>query len=316
MVDFDYSILDGLEAVTFALRALYRRNGFTLYRMGKFEEYELYSRNSGFLISNDVITFRDTNGKLMALKPDVTLSVIKNHRDEPDRLLKLCYNESVYRVSRGSNTFRELMQTGLECIGAVDAACVREVLRLAAESLALCSGDFVLEVSHLGILSAFVREVSEDPGVQRSLLRCAAGKNLHGIDALCRENGIAPERAAPLRSLLGLYGTPEAVYPRLRALCGENGLDEAVESLRDVLSGCVRPEWAGRVQIDFSAVSNMKYYNGVVFRGFLAGIPEPVLTGGQYDALLRKMGRQSRAVGFAVYLDLLDRLRDGEEEHE
>ena len=68
------------EKVMFGLRSLYRSYGYTQYKMSKFEEYDLYAKNKDFLISDGVITFTDTNGKLMALKPDVTLSIIKNKR--------------------------------------------------------------------------------------------------------------------------------------------------------------------------------------------------------------------------------------------
>lgn len=43
----------------------------------------------------------------------------------------------------------------------------------------------------------------------------------------------------------------------------------------------------------------------MVFRGYLAGIPTGVLSGGQYDKLARKLGKQARAIGFAVYVDNL-----------
>ena len=45
----------------------------------------------------------------------------------------------------------------------------------------------------------------------------------------------------------------------------------------------------------------------MVFKGYLEGIPSSILSGGQYDKLLKKMGRKSRAIGFALYLDLLER---------
>lgn len=64
------------EKVIFGLRGLYRSYGYTQYKMSKFEEYDLYANNKDFLISDSVITFTDTNGKLMALKPDVTLSIM------------------------------------------------------------------------------------------------------------------------------------------------------------------------------------------------------------------------------------------------
>ena len=52
----------------------------------------------------------------------------------------------------------------------------------------------------------------------------------------------------------------------------------------------------------------MNYYNGIVFKGFVNGVPTGVLSGGQYDRLMRKMGKRSDAIGFAVYLDQLERL--------
>ena len=51
----------------------------------------------------------------------------------------------------------------------------------------------------------------------------------------------------------------------------------------------------------------MRYYNGIVFKGFVSGVPTGVLSGGQYDRLMEKMRRRARAVGFAVYLDQLER---------
>ena len=74
------------ERVLFTLRALYQRYGYAQYKMGKFEEYDLYVRNKDFLVSDGVITFTDTDGRLMALKPDVTLSIIKNTRDLENRV--------------------------------------------------------------------------------------------------------------------------------------------------------------------------------------------------------------------------------------
>ena len=50
----------------------------------------------------------------------------------------------------------------------------------------------------------------------------------------------------------------------------------------------------------------MNYYNGIVFSGFISGVAEGVLSGGRYDALMARMGKQSKALGFAIYLDLLE----------
>ena len=66
------------------------------------------------------------------------------------------------------------------------------------------------------------------------------------------------------------------------------------------------------LRIDFSASGDVKYYNGTAFKGFISGIPGAVLSGGQYDRLMRRMGRRDRAIGFAVFLNMLERLQEGE----
>ena len=128
---FSDGVLKSNEKAIYRLRELYQKNGYTLYKVSKFEEYDLYAHNKNFLVSQNVLTFTDTNGKLLALKPDVTLSIIKNIVDQKGITYKLCYNETVYRTSAESDGFREIMQTGLECIGEIDRYSEGEVIMLA-----------------------------------------------------------------------------------------------------------------------------------------------------------------------------------------
>ncbi len=304
-------VMDSQERIGFLLRGLYAGRGYSRYRMSKFEEYDLYSRNKDFLFSDGVITFTDTNGRLMALKPDVTLSIVKNTRDVPGTLQKLYYHENVYRVASAEDGFREMTQVGVECMGSVDSACVAEVLKLAAESLRLCSEEFVLEISHLGILGAFTDAVAADEEMRRKLLQCVTEKNAHGITLLCREAGLPDSAGEPLRQLTALYGTPRSVMPRIRKLAEENGAAEYAEELARAAAAFAGSETEDRIRIDFSASGDVKYYNGIAFKGFISGIPGSVLSGGQYDRLMRRMGRKDLAIGFAVFLNMLERLAEG-----
>ncbi len=306
----DERVMDAQERIGFRLRGLYSSCGYSRYRMSKFEEYDLYSRNKDFLFSEGVITFTDTNGRLMALKPDVTLSIVKNGKDTPGQIRKVYYHENVYRVSSAEDGFREQTQVGVECMGDVDGACVAEALKLAAESLKLCAEDFVLEISHLDILSAFVDRIAPDARVREQILECAGEKNIHGIRRICMENGLAEGAEQPLTELLSLYGAPKTVMPKIRALAEENGVADAAAELSRAVAGFTGTDMENRIQIDFSATGDMKYYNGIAFKGFISGIPGSVLSGGQYDHLMRRMGRRDRAVGFAVFLNMMERLKE------
>ena len=150
------------EKVIFALRELYTKYGYTQFKMSKFEEYDLYVRNKDFLVSDSVITFNDTNGKLLALKPDVTLSIIKNSTDSENAVQKLYYNENVYRISKNTHSFKEIMQTGLECIGDIGTYNICEVLTLAAKSLEAISENYVLDISHMGLISSVLEGIKQN----------------------------------------------------------------------------------------------------------------------------------------------------------
>ena len=298
-------VLKNEERVLFNLRALYQRYGYAQYKMSKFEEYDLYVRNKDFLVSDHMITFTDTNGKLMALKPDVTLSIIKNTQDVSDAVEKVYYNENVYRVSRGDHTYREMRQAGLECIGGVDRYCINEVVSLAGRSLAEISDDYVLDISHLGVVSALMEELGLSAQAEQELVGFMGEKNLHSIAALCERESVDADKAQKLARLVSAYGRPEAVLSELIPLF-EGTAKEALLELASVCKA-LKDE---HIRIDFSLINDMNYYNGIVFRGFVNGIPSGVLSGGQYDRLMRRMGRRACAIGFAVYLDEVERLFD------
>ena len=140
-------LLKNEEKAVYALRELYSGFGYSQFKMSKFEEYDFYVKNMNSLVSHGVITFTDTTGKLMALKPDVTLSIIKNTKDSEGFVNKVYYDESVYRISEGSGSYKEITQTGLECIGDICIYDICEVVSLAIKSLALINNDYILDIN-------------------------------------------------------------------------------------------------------------------------------------------------------------------------
>ena len=296
------------ENVVFQLRALYNQYGYSQYKMNKFEEYDLYARNKDFLISDSVITFMDTNGKLMAMKPDVTLSIVKNSKDNLEALQKLYYNETVYRVSKNTRSFKELMQVGLECLGSIDDYCICEVLMLAAQSLRRISQDCILDISHLGLLSELMDTMGVPGSSKNALLKCIGEKNSHELVALCRSCGITEENIALLKQVVTTSGSPETVLPKLQQLLDGIMDTGTVAQLIRITEALANSSIRDMLRFDLSVVDDIRYYNGIVFKGFIHTVPSSVLSGGQYDKLMQKMHKKSGAIGFAVYVDALERL--------
>lgn len=304
------------EEISSFLRSLYDKYGYSKYKMNKFEEYDLYADNKDFLISDSVITFTDTNGKLMALKPDVTLSIIKNTSDMPGVVQKLYYNENVYRVSKGTRNFKEIMQVGLEAIGDIDNYSIYEVLRLAAESLQSISADTILEVSHLGLVSEVIDAAGIPASEKFRVFKLIGEKNQHELSILCSDLGVSPEKFELLKSLVSLHGKIPEVLPRLKEMFPDVVSSEILTQFTEVLSALNSTETGDQILVDFSVTDNIRYYNGFVFKGFVEGIPVSVLSGGQYDSLMKKMKRKSGALGFAVYLDVLEQFIAAPEEYD
>lgn len=294
-MEFDFNVLTNTEKVVFALRSLYTKNGYALYKMSKFEEYDLYSTKKDFLVSDQVITFTDTSGKLMALKPDVTLSIVKNYKDG-DGLAKVCYDENVYRVSKGSNSYKELLQTGIECIGNVTTDDINGVLSLALKSLELVSPSYLLTVSSLDLLKACIKKITDSRDEINEIIALADEKNIHGIKSKY------PENNEYLLKLLRISSAPSVCMDEIETIAKDVNAYDSFLKLKEAVKGLDEK----KVVIDFSVSADISYYNGIIFKGYVEGVPSAVLSGGQYDKLMKKMKKKATSIGFAVYLDLLE----------
>lgn len=295
------------EEIIFKLRSLYEKYGYNQFKMNKFEEYELYVRNKDFLVSSNIISFTDLNGKLMALKPDVTLSIIKNGVDKENNLQKVYYNENVYRVPKKGDSFKEIMQVGLECIGDIDDYSILEVVLLAIKSLESISNDFVLDISHLGIIKEIMDNLNLSQSDRQIIIKCISEKNTHDLSKI--------ENAEFFIKLISTYGNLDKTAKILKEIYPK-GLSNSAKQLIDLVEVLEKNGYKDKIRIDFSVLSDMNYYSGIVFNGFVNGISTSILSGGQYDLLMEKMGRKSKGLGFAVYLNMLEKFDDTTNEYD
>ena len=305
-MEFDLARLQPKERASFALRALYEAAGCRKYHMGRFEEYGLYQENRSFLSSEQVITFTDLDGRLLALKPDVTLSIAKTAQPAPGETLKYYYHENVYRPSAESHTFKEISQMGLELLGEVKEPEVRQTVCLAARSLEQMGQPWVLEISHMGYLFGLFDALGVPEAARPGLLETLRAKNIHELRAAAKAAGLSDADANALTALLSLSGEYAVALPKAAALCRNARMEAAVAELNALAEPLA--EAGGSIRLDLTLAGEMEYYNGLIFQGYLRPLPRPLLKGGRYDLLMQKFTPGADAIGFAVYLDELDRL--------
>ena len=306
-------IIDELPSV---LRSLYSSAGYSRYRTVGFEEYDLFSQYRDFLTSGQMITFTGAGGRLLALKPDITMSIIRDAVGEQGRSDKFFYSESVYRVPAGGDEFKEILQIGLECIGDLGGYDRAEVVSLACKTLEMTGREYKLDISHTGLISGLFDIFGIPADARADFADALKDKNAPMISLLCEKNGISSESAKTLVDYSRFSLPIKAAVNELRSLGFDNN-DKSADALAmlELIANTLTDSEAESVSLDFSVIHGMNYYDGTVFAGYIDGVAEAVLKGGEYGKLMKKMGRAGSGLGFALYTDLLERLDDGEKNY-
>jgi ATP phosphoribosyltransferase regulatory subunit len=204
--------------------------------------------------------------------------------------LRLCYNQSIYRIANGYSGRRsEILQSGVEIIGDTGVRGDLVCASTAIEALSSLGADFKLEIGNVGFYNALISELNLSESESAELRTNVEHKNLGKI----AEYG-------KIASIPLLYGGRE-VLEKAAAIAGDNkaALD-AVNYVGKIYDTLVSSGAADHVIIDMGLVHDIDYYTGLVFRGYMDGAGEPVLAGGRYDTLVSKFEKDIPATGFGV----------------
>lgn len=295
------------EQASLELRGLYEKYGYKKYKMGKFEEYSLYVNNSDFLSGDRVLTFTDLDGRLLALKPDVTLSVMNNTAVSESDTEKLYYIENVYRENRESHSFKEINQMGLEYLGNVTRQGVLEVITLAAQTLDVIGEDHLLEMNNMNYAVDLLSSLGMWEKTYYKTLTAVRQKNITRLRELAVKAQLNERETESLCQLPFLYGPMGETLQRARDLALNEKMLEDVEELAVYCKALEELGYDKALQLDFSMINDIDYYNSITFRGYVRALPGCVLAGGQYDKAMHVLKKKGGAIGFAVYLDELNK---------
>lgn len=168
----------------------------------------------------------------------------------------------------------------------------------------------------MGFISEILNVANVSGNIKTELLKYITEKNIHDVKKLCAENNLSQEVVDSITALISLCDAPDKVISEIENIPLKDKCKSHINELKELISVLGTFPWKNKIRFDFSIVNDMNYYNGIVFKGYINGIPTDVLSGGQYDALMSKMGKSCGAVGFAVYLDLFERYETVENEYD
>lgn len=299
-----------MRLVETKLTGLFSTRGYHEVITPGIEFYDVFSTAGGYIPPQSMFKLTDNNGRLMVLRPDCTVPIA---RMAATRLrayplpLRLFYNQHLYRSERMlSGRSSERVQAGVELIGAAGRRADIELLSLAMDTFQLFPAvDFRLELGHIGVFNALAAELNA-PDDEREVLRgLIEQKNYTALnEKLLQYNG--SPAAESLRLLPQLFGGDE-VFEKAAALLSPSA-HKALAELASIYLELTAMGGSDRVLIDCGMVQSNHYYTGVIFRGYVKGAGESVLSGGRYDDLFSDYGSPQPATGFAVDVDVLAQL--------
>ena len=291
------------DLVLLNIRKMYDSYGYKKISLPSFEEYDLYNENKDF-IDRNVLTVMSPNGKLLALRPDITLSVAKKvSKDQSLKYSKIYYQENTYNLTKYVG-YEEDEQLGIELIGKESTFLDFEIINLAVKSLDIINKKSMIILSHAGFISSIFENFDLEYEIKEQILDCINRKNSHDIQKILKKNEHISENVKKLiYKIPELSGNLENIEKELLKYEINVNTKKILSELKQLNSLLMKFYKKSKIIFDFSVVKNLNYYNGIILQGYIEGFPNVILTGGRYDKLFEKFGVDTGAVGFAILTD-------------
>lgn len=284
------------------------KSGYMEVSSPSLEYYDLFSKD--YLTSNGDKMFKliDTNGSILVLRPDCTIPIVRMISTKMKDFvypLKLCYVENVFRIDEEqAGKKREFRQAGVELFGVASYRADAEVIITAIESLKqLGLENFQIDIGQIKLLKGILEPMEIDEEEKQSIVHHMENKNFIALDKLVEELPIKEEIQTILKELPRLFGEPEEVLEEAKELPLTPSMIEAVEELEKVWRLIEEYGLGKYISLDLGMVTTLKYYSGVIFKGFTRDLGVVLLSGGRYDRLLEDFDMECPATGFAFVVN-------------
>jgi ATP phosphoribosyltransferase regulatory subunit len=307
------------RAVEDAVMSVFDGWGYEEVAAPTVDYYVLFERGMGHEEASRSFRFADTDGRLLALRPDVTSSVARAaatlFASEP-RPLRFCYAASVFRQRPRSHVEwrRQGRQLGCELIGSGGAAADLEVLTIAAEVLARLGLRYRVTLNHVGVFNGVAEQLRLDGEGRERLRRLVDSRAAAELETLLAGHTPEVSGAPPLAARMARLSGKREVLEEARAESPGGRARAALEALEETWGVVEALGLSDNFEIDLGDVSGLDYYTGLVFKIYAEGAGARVGSGGRYDELTANFGRREPARGFVLDLDAVTEIlaRDGD----
>lgn len=293
------------------LSRVFSGRGFTEVVTPGLEFLNVYDLKTGMMPVEMMYKLVDSKGRLVVLRPDSTIPIarlVATRLKGYQLPIRLFYNQSVFMANpRLKGRSDEVVQTGIEIIGSDSRRADLEVITTAVEALNACkTTDFRLEIGHIGLFHSLISSLKIESEEREEIRRLIESKNYPALNDYL--NGLEGDAKTIeiLKQLPSLFGGEE-VFEKAANLFDDAKTEYILSYLKSIYNDLSALGLKEKISIDLGIVNRTDYYTGVVFRGYIEGFGETVLSGGRYDTLIAEFGTDLPATGFGINVDAVAR---------
>ena len=301
--DLLFASCRALRSIENAIRETLERKGYSEIITPAVEYYDVFAQANPELDQESMLKIVDKSGRICVARPDNTTPIARiaaTRLDDAALPVRLYYSQKVFRSVSGDHGHKgEFLQIGAELIGADGLHADLDILSAAFEALRSTGADnFRIELGHAEIYKALIEALGVDAAAAESIRRLIENKSFAALGDVLAPFGSKPEAKA-LYAMPQLFGGVE-VLDEVEVLTGTVRVLGAISYLRRLYKALDEAGFGGMVMIDLGLVHEMDYYTGIMFRGYCGGAGAAILSGGRYNALCAKFGKDMPAGGFGI----------------
>lgn len=273
------------------------------------EYYKTFSIDDECMNEEKVYKFFDSNGRILALRPDMTLPiarVVSTKMKEVKTPIRLRYTSNIFRVNRKfGGKKNEYTDLGVELIGVPELDGDIEALTMALEGFKkLNISNFKLEIGNIKFFNEIFDKSKIKEDEKEKLAELIEEKSLIELEKFLDSLEIEESKKNFLKRLPWLFGNEDILNNDIE-FKDDKDVMSAILYLKKINKILKELGYEDNITFDLGMVPGVNYYTGIIFKGYIEGARAPVLSGGRYDNLIESFGRDLPAVGFSIDVDLI-----------
>lgn len=291
------------------IRSVFRLSGYSELETPTIEFFDVFGGERGLIKQESMYKFCDSKGRLLVLRPDLTVPVARvaatKLKDEAFPL-KCCYIGNTFSFDElGGGRQNEFTQAGCEILGINTPEADAEVVAVAIEAIKTTGiEEFQIDIGQVEFFKGIMEEsglTEEEVEEVRELIDL---KDFVGVEQVMDRHNVSDTLRSLILDLPMLFGSKD-ILQRINYKDIGQRATKALMNIKAVIEILEDRNLSQYVSIDLGMVQSMNYYTGLVFRGFTYGVGFPILSGGRYDQLVSKFGKEYAATGFSMGINMV-----------